>query len=83
MQLTTKEIQNRLANTTTIDDPFLEECKTDSRKGVQQLVQKWLKNYEQEKRLQQQFYQMQKYERIAWEKGYHFIAGIDEVGRVI
>lgn len=81
MQLTTKEIQNRLANTITIDDPFLEECKADSRKGVQQLVQKWLKNYEQEKRLQQQFYQMQKYERIAWEKGYHFIAGIDEVGR--
>ncbi|MGM0873649.1 MAG: ribonuclease HII [Bacillota bacterium] len=81
MQLTTKEVQERLAGITSEKDPFLEECKTDSRKGVHQLVEKWVKKYEQEKIQQQQFYSMLSYERIAREQGFHLIAGIDEVGR--
>lgn len=81
MQLTTKEVQERLAGITSEKDQFLEACKTDSRKGVQQLVEKWVKKYEQEKILQQQFYSMLSYERIAREQGLHLIAGIDEVGR--
>lgn len=81
MQLTTKEIQERLTEIKSDKDPFLKECKTDSRKGVQQLVHKWLKRYEHDKILQQQFYSMLSYERSAQNKGFHLIAGIDEVGR--
>ncbi|MDQ0230552.1 ribonuclease HII [Metabacillus malikii] len=81
MQLTTKEIQIKLANTKTIEDPFIEECKADSRKGVQQLVTKWIKQYEHEKRLHEQFHQMLHYEQQAKQKGHRLIAGIDEVGR--
>ncbi|KKI92587.1 hypothetical protein WQ54_08200 [Bacillus sp. SA1-12] len=81
MNLTTKEIQEKLERITNVNDPFLEKCKTDSRKGVQQLVQKWWKSYEQEKALQEQFYGMLNYERKANSQGFHLIAGVDEVGR--
>lgn len=81
MQLTTKEVQQKLATISNEDDPFLTECKSDQRKGVQQLVDKWFKNYEQEKMLQQQFYSMLSFEREARKNGFHLIAGIDEVGR--
>ncbi|TXC91976.1 ribonuclease HII [Metabacillus litoralis] len=81
MTLTTKEVQQKLASIKSEDDPFLLECKKDSRKGVQQLVEKWYKNEEVEKRKQQQFYSMLRYEREARTKGYRLLAGIDEVGR--
>lgn len=81
MQLTTKEVQEKLSEITNEKDPFLKECKADARKGVQQLVEKWLKKFEQEKMKKQQFYNMLSYEKIAREQGFHFIAGIDEVGR--
>lgn len=81
MQLTTKEVQEKLSDITNKEDPFLEDCINDTRKGVQLLVQKWLKNYQHEKMLQQQFYDMHSYERAAWNQGYQLIAGIDEVGR--
>ncbi|WP_226665725.1 ribonuclease HII [Metabacillus litoralis] len=81
MTLTTKEIQLKLTNITSEKDPFLQECKEDSRKGVQQLVEKWFKNYEVEKLKQQQFYHMLRYENDVRAKGYQLIAGIDEVGR--
>ncbi len=81
MSLTTKEIQLKLATIKNENDPFLIDCQTDSRKGVQQLVEKWFKQYEQEKKLQYQFYSMLSFEREAKRNGFDFIAGIDEVGR--
>lgn len=81
MTLTIKEVQHKLESITSENDPFLLECKTDSRKGVQQLVEKWYKNDEAEKLKQQQFYTMLSYEREVRTKGYKLIAGIDEVGR--
>lgn len=81
MQLTTKEVQAKLSEITNESDPFLEKCRTDSRKGVQQLVEKWLKKYKQEKMNEQQFYNMLSYERKARKRGFQLIAGIDEVGR--
>jgi ribonuclease HII len=81
MQLTTKEVKQKLTEITSDKDPFLEECKMDSRKGVQQLVGKWYKKNEQEKLLQQQYYHMSSYEKSAHDKGFHLIAGVDEVGR--
>jgi ribonuclease HII len=81
MQLTTREVQEKLSQITDENDPFLENFKSDSRKGVQQLVEKWFKKKEQEKLKQQQFYNMLSYERKAREQGFRLIAGIDEVGR--
>ena len=81
MHLTTTEIKYKLSTITNKEDPFLIECQTDQRKGVQQLVGKWFKQYEQEKKLQSQFYSMLHFEREAKKNGFHLIAGIDEVGR--
>jgi len=81
MQLTTNEIKQKLSTIKNENDPFLNECLTDHRKGVQQLVEKWFKQYEHEKKLQNQFYSMLRFEREAKKNGFHLIAGIDEVGR--
>lgn len=81
MQLTTNEIKEKLSTITNEKDPLLIECQADHRKGVQQLVEKWFKQYEQEKELQNQFYSMLRFEREARKNGFHLIAGIDEVGR--
>ncbi|UHA62658.1 ribonuclease HII [Metabacillus litoralis] len=81
MPLTTKEVQKKLVEITDMQDPFLKECQADTRKGVQQLVERWFKNYEHEKLLQKQYYEMLSYERAAKQEGFEFIAGIDEVGR--
>lgn len=81
MQLTTKEIEEKLSEITSETDPFLEECKGDSRKGVQKLVHKWLRNYAYEKSLQEQFYKMMTFERTANRNGFRTVAGIDEAGR--
>ena len=48
---------------------------------MQQLVEKWYKQYEQQKNLQSQFYSMLRFEREAKKNGFNLIAGIDEVGR--
>ncbi len=81
MQLTINEIKQKLSSITNEADPFLVECQSDHRKGVQQLVEKWFKQYEQQRKLQSQFYSMLRFEREAKKNGFHLIAGIDEVGR--
>lgn len=81
MQLTTNEIKQKLSSITNKADPFLIKCQADHRKGVQQLVEKWHKQYEQQKNLQSQFYSMLRFEREAKKNGFHLIAGVDEVGR--
>lgn len=81
MNLTAKEIEERLKVVCHKDDPFLLACQRDERKTVQKLVEKWLKRYEMEQKAKRQFDQMSQYERSLRQKGYRNIAGIDEVGR--
>ncbi|MFC0271276.1 ribonuclease HII [Metabacillus herbersteinensis] len=81
MSWTTKEIEHKLADVSSVDDPFLRLCVRDERKGVQQLVKKWLNTYEREKLHRKQFEEMMQFEREARRDGFKFICGIDEVGR--
>lgn len=76
-----KEIEKRLQSISQEQDPFLKEIMSDGRKGVQQLLQKWFKQYEKKQQAQDKFNQMLVYENKARKQGFHHIAGIDEVGR--
>jgi ribonuclease HII len=76
-----KEIEKRLQSISQEHDPFLKEIMSDGRKGVQQLLQKWFKQYEKKQEAVNKFHQMSAYENKARKEGFHHIAGIDEVGR--
>jgi ribonuclease HII len=78
---TIKEIEHILENLQDDNDPILHDLLMDSRKGVQQLVQRWKKKREQERIKQQLFAEMSVYERKLREKGCQWIAGVDEAGR--
>lgn len=78
---TIAEMKQQLDKITAEDDPLIREIRNDHRKGIQQLVQKWEKKREAEKRLQEKFLDMSIYERKWRSSGYKRIAGIDEVGR--
>ncbi|WP_099352402.1 ribonuclease HII [Fredinandcohnia onubensis] len=80
-QLTIKEIEKKLAVIHDEQDPFLKDCENDSRKGVKVLLQRWRKKKAEEKALEQQFKEMNQYEQDLYNRGYHIIAGVDEVGR--
>lgn len=80
-KMTVLQVKEMLANITATDDPMLTTLKHDKRKGVQQLLQRWYKNKEKERVLQQRFIEMTRYENDLRAKGYQNIVGIDEVGR--
>ncbi|MGG3560146.1 ribonuclease HII [Neobacillus rhizosphaerae] len=75
------EIEAYLTTILSEDDPFLIEIQKDVRKGVHQCIQKWRRQREQERLLQEKFIEMNQFERKYREEGFQFIAGIDEVGR--
>ncbi|MBO0995459.1 ribonuclease HII [Bacillus sp. SD088] len=79
--LSIREIEAILLEINDGDDPFLMQLKMDSRKGVQTLLQRWYKQKDLEKSRFMQYEAMSHHERKARQMGYHFIAGIDEVGR--
>lgn len=81
MKWTIKEVEKKLSQMNQQDDPFLEELKSDSRKGVQLLIKKWNSRLEQKRQEENKFHEMTQYERKARKEGFHLIAGIDEVGR--
>ncbi|MGQ3377002.1 ribonuclease HII [Priestia endophytica] len=76
-----KEIKAKLEKVTSKSDPFLLQCATDERKGVQKLVLQKEKWFEKQEALEEQFLEMMKYENTLYAKGIELIAGIDEVGR--
>ena len=76
-----KEIKAKLEKVTSKSDPFLLQCATDERKGVQKLVLQKEKWFEKQEVLEEQFLEMMKYENTLYAKGIDLIAGIDEVGR--
>jgi ribonuclease HII len=80
-KLTIDEIQNRLAAVVDVKDPFLLDIQNDSRKGVQQLVKRWMQKKESIEQLKLKLIEMSEYERMYKSQGFTLIAGIDEVGR--
>lgn len=78
---TIKDIEKLLGTMSDVNHPFISECQQDSRKGVQQLVKKWLNGKKEELNLEISFLEMSKYESALYKRGINYIAGIDEVGR--
>lgn len=64
-----------------VKDPFFMEIQKDSRKGVQQLVKRWLLKKESQEQARLKLLEMSEYERLYKSQGFTLIAGIDEVGR--
>jgi len=80
-QLTIAEIEQRLENIVIESDPFFLELFRDERKGVQQLVHRWKRQYAEKQQLKEKFEEMNVYENNWRLKGFEMIAGVDEVGR--
>lgn len=81
MKQTIKEVKEILATIDNVEDPYIQECLKDERKGVQTALKQWHRHYKQQAKLVKKFQHMSQYEDEAREKGYKYIAGIDEVGR--
>ena len=78
---TIAEIEQHLTTIKVESDPFFQSILKDGRKGVQQLIHKWHRRMEQERQQQEKFKEMNVYENKWRAQGFHFIAGVDEVGR--
>jgi ribonuclease HII len=81
LKWTIKEIQEKLSIITEPNDIFIKQLQNDERKGVQNLVKRWYREQEQLELKHKKFLQMSVYEQKYHQKGYQYIAGIDEVGR--
>jgi len=71
----------RLFQSGDISEEILIELKQDERKGVRQLIERYEKQKRKEKALRQQFIEMTRYEKRAYDNGAQYVAGVDEVGR--
>lgn len=78
---TIQEVESLLKVIDNPNDPLIKELKKDSRKGVIQLMNRWEKKLELERRAKAKFIEMTMFERKYHELGYEWIAGVDEVGR--
>lgn len=74
-------IKKHLVEVSSLTDPYVQQLRFDERKGVQQLLKQLEKRLTKEQLLKEQFYNMQTFERSCYKNGYHYLAGIDEVGR--
>lgn len=64
-----------------LSEEVISQLKMDERKGVQSLLKRYEKQMMKEKLLEENFFRMTEYERIAYSKECKYIAGIDEAGR--
>ncbi|MDG5788209.1 ribonuclease HII [Evansella sp. AB-P1] len=78
---TIDEIRTTLSMIEDIEDPFIKSVQTDDRKGVQKLYDSWYKKYKKNQEIQEMFYEMREHEEKLWADGFHYIGGVDEVGR--
>ena len=78
---TISQIKEILSSIHTIEDPMFQQLSLDMRKGVQTALKSCQKRIEKEQKRAEHFIEMQYYERLAYQEGASFIAGVDEVGR--
>lgn len=79
--ITIKEIKAKLATVQDRNDPFIDLCKNDNRKGVEELLTQWEKRVVREEKSALHFAQLCKYEEKLRVEGFQLIAGVDEAGR--
>ena len=75
------QIKEILSSIHSIEDPMFQQLSLDMRKGVQTALKSCQKRIEKEQKRAEHFIEMQYYERLAYQEGANFIAGVDEVGR--
>ena len=78
---TISQIKEILSSIHTIEDPMFQQLSLDMRNGVQTALKSCQKRIEKEQKRAEHFIEMQYYERLAYQEGASFIAGVDEVGR--
>ena len=78
---TISKIKEILSSIHSIEDPMFQQLSLDMRKGVQTALKACQKRIEKEQKRAEHFIEMQYYERLAYQEGASFIAGVDEVGR--
>ncbi|GAA0612395.1 ribonuclease HII [Virgibacillus siamensis] len=71
----------QLLESDNVTGTLVNELRTDERKGVQQLIERYDKKKLNEHELEQQYTRMCWYEQKSYVKSHQFIAGIDEAGR--
>lgn len=82
MKQSIKEIEQLLfEQQEAMDEETWQKLQGDDRKGVRRLLERYEKLRLQRRELEQKYETMSSYEKALWEKGYTYIAGIDEVGR--
>ena len=75
------QIKEILSSIHSIEDPMFQQLSLDMRKGVQTALKSCQKRIEKEQKRAEHFIEMQYYEKLAYQEGASFIAGVDEVGR--
>lgn len=78
---TIKEVKAWLSTIEDSKHPDLIELRLDERKGVQTAIRAWEKEQAKKAQLITDYKRMSTFEESAKQKGYQFIAGVDEVGR--
>mgnify|MGYP001276633244 CR=1 FL=1 len=78
---TVDQIKKKLLLVEDLNDPFLATVQNDPRKGVQAALRHTYKKIQQDQRKLADFRKRFKYENQLHQKGFHVIAGVDEVGR--
>ncbi|WP_144461390.1 ribonuclease HII [Siminovitchia fortis] len=78
---TIAQIKDALAEIQNEDDEFIIELQSDSRKGVQTLLNKWKAEKEKERNEHKRYIRMSVHEERLRAQGFRLISGIDEAGR--
>ncbi len=80
-KMTIAEIKGKLSTMKDLEDPFVAECRNDSRKGIQMALKSLERTIAKEQLQREHFESICAYEHDLRRKGYRFIAGVDEAGR--
>jgi ribonuclease HII len=78
---TIQEVEKLLKEINDLNHPLIGEIRNDRRKGIIQLLSRWEKRMAMEQNAQAQFLKMSLFEQKYRSRGFHLIAGVDEVGR--
>lgn len=78
---TISQIKEILSSIHSMEDLIFQQLSLDMRKGVQTALKSCQKRIEKEQNRAEHFIEMQYYEKLAYQEGASFIAGVDEVGR--
>lgn len=80
VKLTIREIETLLSRSD-VSDKLIQQLYSDERKGVQKILNKWVKQQELMKQVEQLYAEMSQIETKLHQRGFKRIAGVDEVGR--